>query len=250
MKTRTTRWLFAATLAGGVVTAQALPLGEHASVELSGGVDAMSGSFAGPRTTQDVQPGSIHFDRVAFDDAFHHRHTGGAELDYALDAHAAAFARFGYTQFGGATRDVAHLLNADATTTRVAARFGDTAARELDVGARYAFVPGARLQPFVGAALGAARVSPLRATVKEPIGAPVTVELARDGTLFTQRVETGLQYSPTRSLGVRLTVAADHIDGQRGSDDSNLPLLGLADTRGELRAHWDYPAELGAVWKF
>lgn len=250
MKSRNPRLLIAAASLGAAAAVNALPLGEHASVELFAGADAMTGSFGVLHESPDVAPGSVHFDRVNFDDAYRHRYTGGVELDYAFDSHAAAFARFGYTQFDGTTRDVAHLLNADATTTPIAARFGDTATRELEVGGRYSFAPAAHLQPFVGMALGAARLSPLRAMVNDPVGTTTKVELGTGDTVFTQRLETGLQYSPMRNVGLRLTVAADHVDGQRGSDDPNLALLGLADTRGDMRAHWDYPAELGAVWRF
>jgi hypothetical protein len=40
------------------------------------------------------------------------------------------------------------------------------------------------------------------------------------------------------------------VDGGGRSSDPNLELLGLDPTRTEMRAHWDYPAELGAVWHF
>lgn len=34
------------------------------------------------------------------------------------------------------------------------------------------------------------------------------------------------------------------------SNDPNLALVGLENTSGGVRDYWDYPVELGAVWKF
>jgi hypothetical protein len=41
-----------------------------------------------------------------------------------------------------------------------------------------------------------------------------------------------------------------HVDGISGSTDPALPLLGLDSTNSGIHQHWEYPAELGAVWHF
>jgi hypothetical protein len=86
----------------------------------------------------------------------------------------------------------------------------------------------------------------------EPFGGLETtrVEIGRPDTVFSQRVETGLQFSPVRSFDLRLTAAADHLDGAAVSHDLDLERVGLANAHGDVRGHWDYPAELGAVWHF
>ena len=54
------------------------------------------------------------------------------------------------------------------------------------------------------------------------------VELGKADTVFQQRVETGLQYSPMRNFELRLTAAASHVDGGDGSERSRISaLLGL-----------------------
>ena len=76
------------------------------------------------------------------------------------------------------------------------------------------------------------------------------MELGRAGTVFQQRVETGLQFSPMPSLDLRLTAAASHVDGSKRSDDPNLALVGLDGDRSSVPGRWQYPAEIGAVWHF
>ena len=76
------------------------------------------------------------------------------------------------------------------------------------------------------------------------------VKLGKPDTVFSQRAELGMQYSPARNFDLRLTAAADHLNSDRRSDDPNLALLGLNNASGNVRAHWDYPVELGGVWKF
>jgi len=47
-----------------------------------------------------------------------------------------------------------------------------------------------------------------------------------------------------------LTAGAGQTNATDGSNDPNLASLGLDNSNGEMRGHWDYPAELGAVWHF
>ena len=52
------------------------------------------------------------------------------------------------------------------------------------------------------------------------------------------------------SFDLRLSVAANHVDADTKSSDPNLALVGLDNTQADVRSHWDYPVELGGVWKF
>jgi hypothetical protein len=217
----------------------------------AGGNVAMPGSFRGPAPFNSGA-GSVTYDDLKFDDAYEHRLGGGAELAYSFDPHLAAFARASYNEFNGDRFRIGELTPAGSGTPRaIAANFGDTATREFDLGARYTFEPWGRVYPFAGAALGATHLSGTRAAVDNLNGFGTTyVELGRPKTVFSQRAELGLQYSPLRNFALRLTAAADHVDADSRSDDPNLALLGLDTARGEVRGHWDYPAELGAVWHF
>jgi hypothetical protein len=237
---------------GTGTAAQALPLGDRASVELFvGGNAGVPGAFNGGTTRlQDTSNGNIAYDRVGFDSAYDHRYTGGAELDYAFDSRLSGFARASYAQFDGRDREVGAFYGNGARMP-ITAQFEDDSTRALDVGARYMFAPEARFRPFVGVALGASDLSSSRAVVSNPSASAATrVELAKGGTVFEQRLETGVQFSPLPNFDLRLTAAASHLGGQKASDDPNLALLGIAPTHSTVGARWEYPAEVGAVWHF
>ena len=252
MNTRSVSFSVAIALAGGAAAVQALPLGDRASVELfAGGNAGVPGSFSdGSTRLQGTSGGDIAFDRVRFGDAYDNRYTGGAELDYAFDSHVSGFARASYAQFNGQKREVGALFG-DAGRVPIDARFEDNDARQLDLGARYTFAPEAHVRPFIGVALGASDLSATRAMVDNPAaGGATRVELAKGGTVFEQRLETGVQFSPLDHFDIRLTAAASHLGGQKASDDPNLALLGVAPSHSTVGARWEYPAELGAVWHF
>jgi hypothetical protein len=255
MNTRFSRSIFAAACVAAASAAHALPRTERASFVLfAGGNVSMPGSFRGqtePLQTSDPL-GSTVYNDLKFSDAYKDGVTAGGEFDYAFDSHVSGFARAAYTEFDGSTHNIGEFEpTVDGTGHAISATFGDTATRELDLGARYTFMPETKLRPFVGAALGAAHLSATRAEVGNINGFGDThVELAPASTVFQQRLETGLQFSPMRNFDLRLTAAATHTDGAHPSDDPNLALLGLNRSGGEVREHWDYPAELGAVWHF
>jgi opacity protein-like surface antigen len=245
MKSRYASSMFAAACVAAASAAHALPLSDRTSFALFAGGDLSTpGSIRGPVSISDAG-GATHYGSLDFDDAWHRDYTAGAELDYNLNSHVSTFARAAYTQFDGRN----HEIGTDSTSTGayvpIHAQFGDADSRELDVGARYTFAMGDKWRPFVGAALGAERVSDTHAMVDS-----TRVSLGKADTVFQQRVETGLQYSPMRDFDVRLTAAASHVNGGDPSKDPNLGLLALDSAHTGVQAHWDYPAELGAVWHF
>jgi len=251
MNPRSRSFFIAVALGAAASASQALSLGDRASVELFvGGNAGIPGSFSVGRTRLTGTDSDIAYDRVHFDDAYDHRYTGGAELDYAIDANLSTYARASYAEFNGEKHPVGALFG-DNGRVPINAQFEDNSQRQLDLGARYTFSPEARLRPFVGVALGASDLSATRAMIDNPsTGGATRVELARGGTVFEQRLETGLQFSPMTNFDIRLTAAASHLGGQKASDDPNLVLLGVSPTHSTVGARWDYPAELGAVWHF
>jgi Outer membrane protein beta-barrel domain len=254
MKARSASFMFAAACAAAAAAAQALPLGENSSVELFvGGNAAMPGSFRSQTVPlQGADPlGQIVYDNLKFSDAYNNRYTAGGEFDYAFNSRFTAFGRGAYSQFDGTTHEVGLFFPSDAGVQKVDARFGDATTREFDLGARYSFETGGKVRPFVGAALGATRLSSTHASIDNVAeGGMTSVELGRASTVFQQRVETGLQFSPLANLDLRLTAAASHLDAGKRSDDPNLASVGLDSAHTDVRGHWDYPAELGAVWHF
>jgi hypothetical protein len=245
--------LFAAACVAAASAAQALPETDgKLSFELfAGGNVAMPGSFRGETVPLESSAGSAVYHDLKFDDAYAHRLSGGAELGYAIDDHLSTFARATYNQFDGDHVNIGQFEPTTGTSRELGAKFGDTATREFDLGARYLFSPWGRLSPFAGAALGATHLSAARASVDNFNGFGDTrVELGKAQTVFSQRAEVGLQFAPVRSFDVRLTAAADHVNADTKSDDPNLAAMGLANARGDVRGHWDYPLELGGVWRF
>jgi opacity protein-like surface antigen len=244
MKPRSASSLFAAACVAAASAAHALPLSDRASFELfAGGNLATPGSFRGPLRIESPQ-GVTNYTRLDFDDAYQHDYTAGAELGFNLDSHVSLFAQAAYSRFNGQNHEIGYTAPT-AGFVPIHAQFSDVNSGELELGARYTFAMGEKWRPFVGAALGAEHVSDTYATVDN-----VRVGLGKSGTLFQQRVETGLQYSPMENFDVRLTAAASHVDGGKSADDPYLALLGLDSSNSTMHAHWDYPAEIGAVWHF
>lgn len=255
MKSRTASSFFAAACVAAASAAHALPFSDRASFALfAGGNVSMPGSFTGQKEPlETVDPlGSTVYNDLKFSDAYKDGVVAGAEFDYAVNSHLSGFARAAYTDFNGSTQNIGEFVPpVDGVSHPISATFGDTANREFDLGARYMFTTGERVRPFIGASLGAGRMSATRAEVENIDGVgKTTVELAPRNTIFQQRLETGLQYSPMRNFDLRLTAAATHSNAGDKSDDPNLALLGLDSSHSEMRGHWDYPAEVGAVWHF
>jgi opacity protein-like surface antigen len=248
MKPRHASSFFAAACVAAASAAHALPMSDNTnrtSFELFAGGDLSTpGAFRGPVHIEGSD-GTSNLKRLDFSDAYQHDYTVGAELDFNLDPHLSLFAQAAFSQYNGQNSELGFLASPAQGFVPIHARFSDENTGELDLGARYTFAMGEKVRPFVGASLGAEHVSNTYATVDN-----VRVGLSKSGTLFQQRLETGLQFSPMQNFDVRLTAAANHIDGGKSMDDPNLPLLGLDGSNSAMHAHWDYPAEIGAVWHF
>lgn len=226
---------------------------DHASFGFFVGENsAMPGSFRGqtvPFVTGDPA-GSIVYHDLKFDDAYDHRYSTGAEFDYAFNPQLTGFGRFGYATFDGRNHEVGEFTSNTSETRAVRANFEDTSTREFDLGARYTFLEGSMFRPFVGGALGATRLSATQAEFSNPGGGATKVTLGEADTVFSQRVETGLEFVPGRNFNLRLSAAANHLNADTKSSDPNLALVGLSNTEPDVRNHWDYPVELAAVWNF
>lgn len=254
MKYRHAYTMFAAACVAASSAAHAQPFNDtndRASIVLFAGGDvATPGTIRGPVSLTGAD-GPTRYDRLDLDDTYHRNYTAGAEFDYPFDSHLAAFARASYSQFDGKNRVVGDNVSEANGYRSINAKFGDEDSTQFDVGARYTFLNSDRWRPFVGASLGAVRQSSMFADVDNlETSGRTRVELGKASTVFQQRVETGLQYAPSRNLELRLTAAASHVNDGKRSDDPNLGLLALTEAESGVHAHWEYPAELGAVWHF
>jgi hypothetical protein len=251
MNARFTSMLLALTFAAGA--AQASDVGNRASFALfAGGNTSMPGSFRGQQVPFDTSDpsGAIYYHDLKFDDAYDNRYTMGGEFDYAFTPRLSGFGRIGYSTFDGREHTVG-TFTTTTTQTPVKANFDDTSSRDYDLGARYTFLPGSRWRPFVGASLGATHLSSTKAEFQNASGTGMTkVTLGESDTVFSQRVETGLQFAPVEHFDLRLSAAVNHLDADTRSGDPNLALVGLDPTQAHVRNHWDYPVELAAVWNF
>jgi hypothetical protein len=242
------------TMAGASVAAKADSFSENSSLVLfAGGNAAMPGSFRGQTVPFDsIDPaGSTVYHDLKFADAYDDRYMLGAEFDYAVMPNLTAFGRFAYQTFNGQNVHVGEFTGVDFATKSMLAQFNDTNTQEYDVGARYNFGTVGGMRPFVGLAVGAEHLGATRADFENLSGTGTTnVILGEADTVFHQRFETGLQFSPADRFDLRLSLAANHVDADTRSNDPNLALVGLNNTEADVRNHWEYPVELGGVWKF
>lgn len=254
MKSRTFSIMCALTIAGASAAANADSFAQRSSVAVFiGGNAAMPGSFRGQTVPFDtVDPaGSTVYHDLKFSDAYNDAYVTGAEFDYEVMHNLTAYGRFAYQNFSGQDVHVGEFTSNDFATAPLHAQFSDTDAQEYDIGARYLFNTSAGIRPYVGLALGAEHLGATRAEFRNVDGSGSTkVTLGEADTVFHQSVETGLQFSPAPSFDLRLSVAANHVDADTRSSDPNLALVGLDNTQADVRSHWDYPVELGGVWKF
>ena len=256
MKIRVASLLFVLGSAGAAAAhaGETGNFGEKSSlVMFGGGNSSMPGSITGQTVVfgSGHEPGSTVYDNLKFEDVYRNSYNLGAEYDYAFTPQLTAFGRYGYSAFDGQNELVGEFTSASNETTPVHAAFSDTDTHELDIGARYTFMPASHFQPFVGLALGAEHLSATRADFEDADGQGETnVVLGEAENVFHQRAEAGVQFAATSNLGFRLSLAASHVDTGTKSNDPNLALVGLGPTVANTTSHWEYPIELGAVAYF
>jgi opacity protein-like surface antigen len=196
-------------------------------------------------------PGTLSLDKLSYEDIFKRRYDAGAELDYALNENLQTYGRFNYEGLGGRTRRIGELTTASSTTAvPLEARFADADNMSFELGSRYYWSTGANWRPFVGAALGATRMDAMRASVATPEGVDLhNVHFTRDGTVFSQSAETGIEYNPGNNFGVRFSVDADHLGTPPSAHDPQLAELGINPSH-DAESRWSFPVSLAATYRF
>lgn len=227
---------------------------------------AETGSLRGPRAPfQETLPnlgtldpaltgstGAVSLDKLRYEDLFRRSFNTGLELNYSLSDALQSYARFSYSAYDGRTRD-AGVLTSDALggSEPLRARFNDQDNKELEIGSRYLWQTGTAWQPFAGVALGATRLDDISATFTVPNTSIdlTNVRFTRAATVFSQSVEAGVEYNPSRAFGVRFSVDADHVGDQPSANDPALAQLGF-DPGHDATSRWSFPVAVAAAYHF
>jgi hypothetical protein len=196
--------------------------------------------------------GTLSLDKLRYDDLFRQDFATGLELNYSFSPNLQTYGRFDYATLDGETRRIG-FLSSDVLggSEAVNARFHDEDNKSLELGTRYFWPTGTAWEPFAGIALGATRLDAIRAnfgTADRAIDL-TNVSFTRPATVFSQSLETGVEFNPNTSFGVRFSVDADHMGAPPSSRDPLLSELGY-DAAHEAEARWTFPVAIAASFHF
>jgi opacity protein-like surface antigen len=263
MNTRHIRTLAALALTGGLARG-AVAADSPWTLSIFGGDSAgISGELRAPGSISITDlgvvdpalsgvPGTLTLDKLRYDDLFSRRYDTGLELGYAFSENLQGFGRVTYDNLSGRARRIGALQVAGLSTPApLDAHFADADNLSLDLGTRYFFSTNTPWRPYAGASLGATHLDAMRATISVPDTALdlTNVSFTRPSTVFSQTIETGVEYKPSSNFGVRLSVDADHIGAPRSAHDPSLTELGF-DTGHGAEARWDFPVAVAATYHF
>lgn len=197
------------------------------------------------------ESGSAALHRLHYDDLFSAGYGAGLELGYTFDDALQAYGRFGYERLDGRARDIGTIASESAAAGELRARMEDVHDEALEVGTRYTWRTGTDWRPFAGVALGADRVEGMRGTLglQGDSTAPQYVRFTHGDTVFSQSLETGVEYDPGNNAGVRLSIEADHSGVASNARDPKLLALGY-DPGNDAQARWNFPVAIAATWRF
>jgi hypothetical protein len=198
-------------------------------------------------------PGTIGVDKLKYSDLYHRNFDTGVELNYSFSDALQTYGRFDFESLDGRTRRIgtvsAEPLIGGAEPLR--ARFDDQDNKSLELGSRYFWATSTDWKPFAGFSLGATRLDAMRADLVVPdtfIDAH-NVRFTRAATVFSQTVETGVEYNPNPSFGVRFSVDADHLGDQPAAHDAQLAEFGF-DPGHDAKDRWSFPVAIAAAYHF
>lgn len=265
MKTQHVRiFTVLALTAGAVRSVQAADPDSPWAVSVYGGDSvAMTGSLRSPTTTTftdlgTLDPalagttGALSLDKLRYEDLFKRRYDTGLELNYSFNENLQTFGRFNYDALGGRTRQIGEITGESmATPTPLVARFNDSDNMSAEIGSRYYWPTGMSWRPFAGAALGATHLDAMKASLAVPDSAldEQAVRFTRTGTVFSQSLETGVEYNPNTNLGVRFSVNADHTGAPPSARDPELTAIGF-DAAHDAQSRWSFPVAVAATYHF
>ncbi|MEJ0039137.1 MAG: hypothetical protein WDO68_24290 [Gammaproteobacteria bacterium] len=265
MKFRSIQILTVLSVAAGAarVVAAAEPSSPW-SLSISGGDSiSESGSLRTPATTTFTDlgaldpalsgtSGTLRLDKLRYEDLFRRSFDTGLELDYSFNPNLQSYGRFGYASLDGRTRTIGALDNALLDTpAAVRAHFANADNMTFEFGSRYFWTTGTDWRPFAGFALGSTHLDSMHATVTSTALASdlTNLRFTRTATIFSQSLETGVEYTPSSAFGVRLSVDADHVGKPPNADDARLTGLGFG-PNDDAHSLWSFPVSIAANYRF
>jgi hypothetical protein len=75
------------------------------------------------------------------------------------------------------------------------------------------------------------------------------VRFTRPATVFSQSLETGVEFNPNTNFGVRFSVDADHMGAPPSARDPMLSDLGY-DAAHDAEGRWTFPVAVAASFHF
>ena len=266
MKFRSMQILTAFTVVAGAarVAMAAEPAGAW-SLSISGGDSiSESGSLRAPMsaTLGDLgaldpgltgESGTLRLDRLRYDDLFRSRFDTGLELDYSFSDNLQTYGRFDYGSFDGRTHAIGSLTDtALDNSAAIEDQFADADNLSLQFGSRYLWSTGLDWRPYAGFALGATRLGEMRATLTRTDFSAVIPDFrfARAGTVFSQSLQTGVDYTPNTAFGLRFGVDADRVGKPPSGDDPRTSELGFGPSSEAHSSLWSFPVSIAANYRF
>lgn len=198
------------------------------------------------------QSGTLHLDSLKYEDIFHRRYDTGLELDYSFSNNVQSFGRFGYASLAGRTSTIGTVDSLSlAAPATIHARFADADNMSLQLGSRYLWTTGTDWRPFASFALGATHLDEMRADITSTDLATSIPDLrfARAGTVFSQSLSSGVDYTPNSAFGLRFSIDADHLGKPPSGDDARTSLLGFGPNDGSHDI-WSFPVSVAASYRF
>jgi hypothetical protein len=234
------------------------------SLSISGG-DSIgeSGSLRSPITTPfsdlgTLDPalsgtsGTLRLDRLRYEDVFRRRFDTGLELDYSFNDNLQSYGRFGYTSLGAHMSTIGSLegISLDSPAA-VRAHFAEANNMSFELGSRYFWATGTDWKPFAGFSLGATHLDAMSATLNSPDLATDLSDLrfTRGGTVFSQSLQTGVDYTPSEAFDLRFAIDAAHVGKPPSGDDARLTSLGFG-PNDDARGFWSFPVSVAAAFHF
>jgi hypothetical protein len=252
-------------VAGAARVATAAEPSSPWSLSISGGdsIDEF-GSLRTPRTTDFADlgaldptlsgtSGTLRLDKLQYEDLFRRRFDTGLELDYSFNDNLQSFGRFGYTSLGGRTTTLGQLEGGPGfdSLAAVRAHWADADNMSFQLGSRYFFSTGSDWRPFAGLAIGATHLDAMRAslTSTDLSTGLNNLHFTRSGTVFSQSLQTGVEYTPTAALGLRFGVDVDHVGRPHDTVDPQLEALGYG-PNDQAHSMWSIPVSIAANYRF
>jgi len=130
------------------------------------------------------------------------------------------------------------------------ARFADAHNTTFELGSRYYWPIGTDWRSFAGIALGATHLDDIRASIAGGSLDLPNVRFTRSGTVFSQSLETGVEYDLNKAFGISFSVDANHTGAPLRGEDPQLTALGVNAGNNDAQTRWSFPLSISTAYHF